>query len=160
MAEILGLQTVGNLVIVATDINPNLGTPLGTPAEIDSIAMAVDGSGTFVKTGPLDTDWTEQQVVIPPITGVVDLDFGPATTESGNAKVTVVNTLITNANFRSFSFLRQENADHRFDDFTIEDISFAIQNIQDNVSFEIAGTAPQNAWGKYQIKYSIVINTQ
>ena len=158
MAEILGLQTVGNLEILATDINPNLGAPLGTPALLGSIALAADGSGTFTKTGPLDTDWTEQQVVIPPITGTVDLDFGPATTESGNAKVTVANLLVTNANFRSFSFLRQENADHRFDDFTVEDISFAIQNIQDNVSFEIAGTAPQNAWGKYQIKYSITIS--
>jgi hypothetical protein len=121
--------------------------------------MASDGSGTFTKIGPLDTDWTiDTNIVIPPITGTVDLDFGPATTESGNAKVTVANLLVTNANFRSFSFLRQENADHRFDDFTVEDISFAIQNIQDNVSFEIAGTAPQNAWGKYQIKYSITIS--
>jgi hypothetical protein len=160
MAEILGTQTIGNLVIVATDINPNLGTPLGTPAELGSIALAADGSGTFTKTGPLDTDWTEQQIVIPPITGIVDLDFGPATTESGNAKVTIANLLITNANFRSFSFLPLENADHRFDDFTVEDISFAIQNIQDNVSFDIAASAPKNTWGKYQIKYSIVINTQ
>jgi hypothetical protein len=158
MAEILGIQTIDNLEILATDINPNLGTPLGTPATLGSIALAADGSGTFTKTGPLDTDWSQTQNVVPPITGVVDLDFGPATTESGNAKVSVANLLVTNANFKSFSFLRQENADHRFDDFTIEDISFAIQNIQDNVSFEIAGTAPQNAWGKYQIKYSITIS--
>ena len=155
MAEILDIQTVGNLQIIATDINPNLGTPLGTEAPIGSIAMASDGSGTFTKTGTLDTDWTEDTGVSN-TNGDVELDFG-SLNEDGNASVTVSSLLVTNSNFKSFSYVAKSNSDHDLDDFVAEGINFSIQNIQDNVSFDIVASAPRGTWGKYKITYKIII---
>jgi hypothetical protein len=155
MAEILDIQTVGNLQILATDINPNLGTPLGTDAPIGSIAMASDGSGTFTKTGALDTDWTPDTGVSN-TNGDVELDFGN-TVEDGNAIITVASLLVTNANFKSFSYVAKENTDHDLIDFVAEGIVFSIQNIQDNVSFDIVASVPRSTWGKYKITYKIII---
>ena len=56
MAEIKHTITIGNLQIITVDVNPALG--LGTPSIIGSLALAEDGSGTYTKTGVLDTDWT------------------------------------------------------------------------------------------------------
>lgn len=56
MANISDIITVGNLQILSVDVNPSLGS--GTPALLGSLALTEDGSGTFTKTGPLDTDWT------------------------------------------------------------------------------------------------------
>lgn len=156
MAEILDIQTVGNLQIIATDINPNLGTPLGTPATIGSIAMASDGSGTFTKTGSLDTDWTSDTGVSN-TNGDVELDFGNSIGGDGNAIVTISSLLVTNANFKSFSYVAKENTDHDLIDFVAEGIVFSIQNIQDNTSFDIVASAPNNTWGKYKITYKIII---
>lgn len=155
MAEILDIQTVGNLQILATDINPNLGTPLGTDAPIGSIAMASDGSGTYTKTGALDTDWTPDTGVSN-TNGDVELDFGNAV-EDGNAIITVASLLVTNANFKSFSYVPKSNTDHDLIDFVAEGIVFSIQNIQDNVSFDIVASAIRGTWGKYKITYQIII---
>lgn len=155
MANITGTQTVGNLLIIAVDANPSLGA--GTPADLGSIAMASDGSGTFTKTGALDTDWTLDTSVVVPISGDVELDFGNLPGGDGNAIVTVPSILVSNANLKSFSYVLKENADHDLDDFVAEDISFSIQNIQDNVSFDIVASAPKNSWGKYKITYKILI---
>lgn len=56
MADIKDILTLGNLLIITVDTNPSLG--LGTPAPLGSLALTEDGSGTFTKTGALDTDWT------------------------------------------------------------------------------------------------------
>lgn len=156
MAEILDIQTVGNLQIISTDINPNLGIPLGTVAPIGSIAMASDGSGTFTKTGALNTDWTIDTGVSN-TNGDVELDFGNQIGGDGNADVTVASLLVTNANFKSFSYIAQPNTDHDLIDFVAEGIVFSIQNIQDNVSFDIVASAPRSTWGKYKITYKIII---
>jgi hypothetical protein len=55
LAQILDIQTVGDILVINTDVNPYLG--LGTAAPTGSIALASDGSGTFTKFGALDTDW-------------------------------------------------------------------------------------------------------
>jgi hypothetical protein len=156
MAEILDIQTVGNLQILATDINPNLGTPLGTDAPIGSIAMASDGSGTYTKTGALDTDWTEGSGV-DNTSGDVELEFSNSYIQNGIASVTILSLLVTNANFKSFSYLAKPNTDHDLIDFVAEGVVFSIQNIQDNVSFDIVASAPRGTWGKYKITYKIII---
>jgi hypothetical protein len=56
MAKILGIQTVDTLFVISTDTNPTAAG--GTPAPIGSIALTADGSGSFTKTGALNTDWT------------------------------------------------------------------------------------------------------
>lgn len=156
MAEILDIQTVGNLQILATDINPNLGTPLGTDAPIGSIAMASDGSGTFTKTGALDTDWT-LDTGVGEVSGDVELDFGNIQGGDGNATLTIASLLVTNTNIKSFSYVQKSNADHDLDDFVGANIVFAIQNIQDNVSFDIVARVPNPTWGKFRISYKIII---
>lgn len=55
MAEILDIQTVGNVLIISTDTNPTSGG--GTSAPVGSIAISSDGSGTFTKVGVSDTAW-------------------------------------------------------------------------------------------------------
>jgi hypothetical protein len=56
MAKILGTQTVDTLLVISTDTNPNLVG--GTPAPVGSIVLTADGSGSYSKTGALDTEWT------------------------------------------------------------------------------------------------------
>lgn len=154
MAEILDIQTVGNLQILAVDTDPRTGG--GTPAPDGSIAMAADGSGTFTKTGVTDADWTPDTGVSD-VSGDVELDFGDSIGGDNNAKVTIASLLVTNSNFKSFSFVQKSNSDHDLDDFFAEGITFSIQNIQDNTSFDIVASAPNNTWGKYKITYKIII---
>ena len=55
MANIIDTQTVGEVKIHTTDTDPRLGG--GTPSEIGSICLAIDGSGLFTKVGSSDTDY-------------------------------------------------------------------------------------------------------
>jgi hypothetical protein len=55
VANILGIQTVYNLLIINTDTDPTIGS--GVSAPIGSIVIASDGSGIFNKIGVLNTDW-------------------------------------------------------------------------------------------------------
>lgn len=154
MANILGTQTLDNAVIILVDANPSAGA--GTPAELGSIATVNDGSGLYLKTGVTDVDWSN--VLDPPIiTGDVELDFGNIPGGDGNATLTIANLLITNANLKSFSYIEKSNINHDLDDFVAEGVSFSIQNIQDNVSFDIVASVKNNTWGKYKITYKITI---
>lgn len=47
MAQILNIQTVGDLLILSVDTNPT--TSGGTDAPVGSVAICADGSGTFTK---------------------------------------------------------------------------------------------------------------
>jgi len=58
VAQILDIQTVGELLVINTDTNPTTGG--GTPAPVGSIAITSDGSGTFTKKGVSDVDWVTQ----------------------------------------------------------------------------------------------------
>jgi hypothetical protein len=60
MANILGLQTVGNVNVITVDSNPAFG--VGTPANVGSIALAQDSGWTFQKIGGADTDWNTNNV--------------------------------------------------------------------------------------------------
>lgn len=55
MAVIKIISSLETAFIIEVDVNPSLAP--GTPAPIGSIALALDGSGTFYKFGALDTDW-------------------------------------------------------------------------------------------------------
>ena len=62
MAQILDIQTVGNVLVISTDTNPTSGG--GTDAPVGSIALCEDGSGTFTKIGVLFTDWVISQIKV------------------------------------------------------------------------------------------------
>lgn len=86
------------------------------------------------------------------ITGSTILDFG---NEEGVAIATIANTTLTNALFKGYSFLPIETPETSLDDFSLNGVSFNIENIIDNTSFDIRGTALNNASGNYTINYTI-----
>lgn len=55
MANILNLITIGDVWAISSDIDPSLSG--GVDAPIGSFGGAIDGSGTFYKSGALLTDW-------------------------------------------------------------------------------------------------------
>ena len=56
MANIIGTQTLDDVLILSVDANPAPG--VGTIAPIGSFATVNDGSGFYLKTGAGDTAWT------------------------------------------------------------------------------------------------------
>lgn len=93
------------------------------------------------------------------ITGTAVMSFPAAGAQEDASKVTtVLNALITAANLKSVSFMPIVSADHdSLDDFAWDGLTFNIENIIDNVSFDIRATAPNGTWGDYNIKYLIAI---
>jgi len=154
MANILGVQTINSVWVIEVDADPTTGG--GTDAPLGSIALTNNGVGTFTKTGILATDWTADTGV-GEVSGDVELDFGNIQGGDGNATLTIASLLITNTNIKSFSYVQKSNADHDLDDFVGANIVFAIQNIQDNVSFDIVARVPNPTWGKFRIAYKIII---
>jgi hypothetical protein len=75
--------------------------------------------------------------------------------ENNNAFLTIANASLTNANISGFSFIPQETAETSLDDFSLNGVSFSVQNIIDNVSFDIVGMALNEASGNYTVKYLI-----
>lgn len=86
------------------------------------------------------------------ISGTANFDFG---IEDDTLVVTVLNTNLTNANFKAFSFIPKETSTTFLDDFSLNGLSFNIENIINNVSFDIRAKAQNNASGIYQIEYKL-----
>ena len=86
------------------------------------------------------------------ISGTAVLNFE---IENDIAILTVENTSLTNANIKSVSFLPQETTETSLDDFSLNGVSFSVENIVNNVSFDIRGTSINNASGNYTVKYLI-----
>jgi hypothetical protein len=86
------------------------------------------------------------------IIGNAVLNFG---NENDIAFLTIANTSLTNSNIKSFSFLPQETTETSLDDFSLNGVGFSIENIVNNVSFDIRGTSTNSASGNYTVKYLI-----
>lgn len=85
--------------------------------------------------------------------GVTILNFG----DEDNYAITTINSgLITNTNINSITFIPSGTTETSLDDFTLNGISFNIENIIDNTSFDIRGNAINNASGNYTINYNII----
>lgn len=85
----------------------------------------------------------------------------PITTEENISKVTIPSLLITNSNFKSFNYFPLVSTDHQsLDDFDWDNLSFKIQNIIDQFSFDIVAIAQNQTWGDYNIKYIITWQIQ
>jgi hypothetical protein len=129
--QIQSVPTKQDILISGTNIKTINGTSLL-------------GSGDIVISGGGGTS----------ISGTTVLNFG---TESDIAVNTVTSALVTNANIKSFSYLSTETSETSLDDFTLNAVTFNIENIIDNTSFDIRGSAANNATGNYTIKYLITI---
>ena len=88
------------------------------------------------------------------ITATQELSFS---SESDSTSVTIANASITLAGVKNFSYIPLETAGSSLDDFKLNGVSFSLQNIVDSTSFDIVGTAINNATGSYSIKYLITI---
>lgn len=88
------------------------------------------------------------------ISGTLVFDFG---VETDYSVQTVLSTVITDLNIKSISFINIETSETTLDDFSLNGVSFNIENIVNNVSFDIKGNATNNASGNYTIKYLIQI---
>lgn len=87
---------------------------------------------------------------------------GTSVLNFGNEQNLIVNTIsyatVTSANFRGITFLPTETSETSLDDFTLNGVTFAIENIVDSTSFDIRASAINNASGNYTIKYQIATN--
>jgi hypothetical protein len=80
------------------------------------------------------------------------IDFG---NENNSAFITVNSAVLTNANILGCTFIPQDTAETSLEDFSLNGVSFSIQNIVNNVSFDVVGTATNEASGNYTVKYLI-----
>ena len=86
------------------------------------------------------------------IIGTAIVNFG---NENNSAFTTINNNSLTNANILSYSFIPQGTTETSLEDFSLNGVTFSIQNIIDNVSFDIVGSAVNDASGNYTVKYLI-----
>jgi hypothetical protein len=86
------------------------------------------------------------------LSGTANIDFGD---ESDHVTTTVLSALVTASNFRGAYFTPQATTATSLDDLSLNGVSFNIENIVDNVSFDIRGSAIGNASGIYQVIYTI-----
>lgn len=86
------------------------------------------------------------------INGIGVIDFGVSNYTS---TLTISNMLITNSNIVECSFIPIQTIEKSLSDFALNRVTFNIENIIDNTSFTIRGTAINNISGSYTIKYLI-----
>lgn len=87
------------------------------------------------------------------ITDTITFNFGIK--ENNTVFLTVLNTNLTNSNFKSFSYVPLDFDSTYIDDFNLNHLYFNIENIVDNISFDIRATAFSKAKGLYKIHYKI-----
>jgi len=90
------------------------------------------------------------------LTQITASDTFTFTAESDGVVKTITNASLTNANIKSFSYIPTETAGASLDDFKLNGVTFNIENIIDNTSFDIRATSINNATGTYTITYSIL----
>jgi hypothetical protein len=142
--------SVNNLTFSGTAIG---GTVQAGAGSFTSMSAGTLSGGTIISGG------TNLYSIFQPlgsssnyIKGTANIDFG---NESSSSILTINSALITQANINSCSFIHIETSETSLDDFILNGVSFNIENIVDNVSFDIRGTAINNASGIYTIKYLI-----
>jgi len=89
----------------------------------------------------------------PSVSGSCNVFFND---EDSISIVTIPSTLITNSNFKSFSVVNIETSETSLDDFTLNAVTFGIEKIIDNTSFDIRGSSVNGASGTYSIKYTVL----
>jgi hypothetical protein len=87
------------------------------------------------------------------ITASATFTFG---TEEDAVINTVASAVLTSANFKGFSVIPTETASTSLDDFKLNGVTFNIENIIDNTSFDIRATSTNGATGVYTITYKVI----
>jgi hypothetical protein len=87
------------------------------------------------------------------LSALQNFNFG---VQNSTVVVTIANPDITTDNFKSISFLPLASADHDLDDFDLDQLKFNIENIVNNVSFDLRATAPNMTFGTFTIRYKIL----
>lgn len=125
----------------------------GSIGVVDLSATGTPSATTFLRG---DNVWaTPAGGSVNVLTNNVTFSF-PVLVEDESVLLTVLSVLITNSNFKSFSFLPLTSIDHEnLDDFQWDNLGFNIENIIDNVSFDLRATSANQSWGNYNIKYII-----
>lgn len=86
-------------------------------------------------------------------TGTTQFDFGNET----NSKIVTINNLYISDKVKYFTYIPIETTDTSLDDFVLNDVFFNIENIKNNISFDIRGISTKGASGIYTIKYILCI---
>ena len=88
------------------------------------------------------------------ISGTANFDFGL----QGDTVVSVVTTSeLTSAHFKGVSFIPIATADHTdLDEYAVEGLLLAIENIIDSTSFTLRCTAPELTSGIFSFNYRII----
>lgn len=86
------------------------------------------------------------------ISGTCEFDF---MNEDDSVVVTILNTEISTSGFFTFCYLPIATTETSLDDFKLNGVSVQIENIVDNVSFDLRAVAQNNASGKYVVNYYI-----
>lgn len=155
--------------IIFSSLYTNFGSPTGATAAIvvDGIKTILNTSysssglpsqtgnaGKYLKTDGTTATWeTVAAGGISVISSTSTFTFLP---EDNYVINTVLNSDLTNANFKSFSALHISTTATSLDDFTLNGITFNIETINDNLSFDIRASSINNATGIYTITYKIL----
>jgi hypothetical protein len=121
---------------------------------VDKFGNVITGNTALTYTNIVSALGFIPQPEITRITGIEVFNFN---FEDDNIVKTILNTQITNSRFLSFNYLPQETSETSLDDFNLNGVSFNIENIIDNTSFDIRATAINSASGNYTIKYIVTI---
>jgi hypothetical protein len=100
-------------------------------------------------------DIIDPSLILSPFSTIVDTLDITFSSEDNTAIVTVPSSL-TAGGLLSFTYVPIETTATSLDDFTLNAVTFNIENIIDNVSFDIRANALNNATGTYTILYKII----
>lgn len=157
MAINLGVITINGVLAISCDTDPSISGGLVAP--VGSFASAKDGSGFYYKNTVSNTGWSLASGATS-VNGTTVIDFGSEQDRATSTITVAINPLVasvTNANIKNISIVNIETVETSLDDFGLNGVTIGIQNIVDNTSFDIVGSAINNASGNYTINYFITI---
>lgn len=86
------------------------------------------------------------------ITGTCEFNF---INEDDSVVITILNPDISSIGFITFSYLPIATTETSLDDFKLNGVTVQMENIVNNVSFDLRAIAQNNASGKYVVNYYI-----
>lgn len=128
------------------------GVDIGSKGGIEYVNFTGDITAEELVAGTLIVDVTGGGGVSV-ITATTTWNFGD---EQDEAIVTVASALLTNANLKGFTVIPSGTTATSLDDFKLNGVTFNIENIVDNTSFDIRASAINSASGAYTATYQAV----
>jgi hypothetical protein len=107
-----------------------------------SLFLAADGTYKSVSGGGVSV-----------VSGTTIFNFSD---ESNSITNTISSLLITKTNLNGLLITPIETTETSLDDFTLNGLTFNVENIVDNVSFDIRASAVNNASGNYTVTYKLI----